>query len=877
MKELSQNGSNVLLQNSHAKLIISAQDASVQQVIDLKTGKDIRGEETPFFALVNQDKEVVAPTGVCLQDNVLNITTELGDFSVQVDIDEDYFVFTLLTHLPEGAFQGLLANANYAYDYKDKANTGACGIAMTYWANPVYYPDSKDCATRCEITRHLQDINGKYALIIAPIDQQRDIIKKVSLTIDRNVGIMSEIGGAWGRDSRLNFGNYMLEWETEKAYFEATLPFYKSIGVDQIDYHQSANLNFRQGDFKFERYANAAEFKKNVVDRLTENGIQAGLHTYAFYIRYDCDAILSDPVWQKDLSILETFTLAQDITAEDMFLPTVESTKDVSVDDGFFAKNTLYILVGEEIMQYESTADGFHIAKRGWAGTKATPHKAGETIKHIDGYYGVIAPIPGSELFLQIARNTAKAYNDAGFRMIYLDALDGIRMHCGPNESWYYAAMFLCEILKYCEITPLIEYSTIFPSIWPGRGRVGAYDTANRGYKRFIDRHVEDNARYIDRYSAPTLGWYDFFPKIENFPGNEHTKYHHTDDTEYLGSKALMYDFSIVHAGTAPKWLDRYAGLRRNVAIYRKYDDLRKAAYFDQERLEKLKEGKWEYRLKEKEDGEYTFEERDYQKVKLYDLNDADRNCGKFNNPFGQQLPFIRIEAMYSTAGGNAMELMHFDEDKELLEQELCAKYAEGVNLNGHLAKKVRVCGNGKAGGAVVIRNGGNVTGSGRGYLQYVIDTDFEGWREFILMETDNGERYDLPFEMDQHIYANHRSTMTKRLFGHTEVLTTGDMTGVRMGNVYACEHVYEILKNPTVKIGDTEIMFECELMSSDYIEFDGKTAKVIDRYGNEKTIWYQSNLQAPSGEFTAELTAKALNGNVARAKLTLGFTGEEV
>ena len=72
--------------------------------------------------------------------------------------------------------------------------------------------------------------------------------------------------------------------------------------------------------------------------------------------------------------------------------------------------------------------------------------------------------------------------------------------------------------------------------------------------------------------------------------------------------------------------------------------------------------------------------------------------------------------------------------------------------------------------------------------------------------------------------------------------------------------------------------MFECELKSSDYIEFDGKEAKVYDRYGNEKTIWFNSeNFKAPRGKFKATLTARALNRGVARAKLTFGFTGKEV
>lgn len=875
MKKIFETEAGIVLENNRAQIVLSKQDASVLRIWDKAGQKELRGEKTRFFALLQKDLTEVSPTGLSLQEDVLTVTTPLGDFSVQAGAEEDYFTFTLATALPEGAFQCVLANAKYDYDFTDKQNTGACGIAMTYWVNPVFYPDAKSCETRAEITRHLQDVNGKYALIIAPIVEQRDIIKKVCLTIDRKVGIMSQIGGAWGRDSRMNFGNYLIDFETSVEYIQQTKDYYHSAGIDQVDFHQGPGT-FRQGDFRFDRYPSAEEFKKNVSDVLAECDIQTGLHTYAFYIDYNCDTILANPVWQKDLGVLETFTLARDIGPEEMQIPTEESTKIVSDDFAFMSQNTPFILIGEELIRFEDTADGFRVAERGVAGTKAAAHKAGEKIKHIDGYYRVIAPIPGSELFLHIARDTARAFNEGGFSMIYLDALDGIRKHCGENENWYYSAMFLCELLQHCDKLPLIEYSTIFPSIWAARGRVGAYDFPNRGYRDFLRIHAKDNANYIDRYSAPTLGWYNFYPVSEGFPGNEHVKYNHTDEIEFMGTLAVTYDFSTVHTTTVPKFLDRYAGLRRNVALYKKYDDLRKQQYFTPEYLEKVKESPWECHLKETEQG-YVFEEKDYQTVKLYDLQDAGRNNGKFKNPFAGQVPFIRIEALLSSTGANPLELISLDENKDLTEQTLVKEHPQDVDLNQKLAKKVRVLGNGKPGSAIAIENRWETFKSNRSYLDYIIDTDFEGWREFVLVETDTGERPDLPFDEGENIYACYRSQMNNRMVSKTEIRTAGDVTGVRMGSVVACNHCYEVLKNPTVQIGDTKIVFECELMSTDYLEFDGETAKVFDRNGNEKQIWYQTTLTAPAGEFTASLTATPLNGNPARAKLTLGFTGKEI
>lgn len=460
--------------------------------------------------------------------------------------------------------------------------------------------------------------------------------------------------------------------------------------------------------------------------------------------------------------------------------------------------------------------------------------------------------------------------------MIYLDALDGICKHIPESEGWYYTAMFACEIIKNCKKYPVIEYSTIYPSIWPARGRIGAWDTAWRSYKIWNLKHTAENETYIDRYSAPTLGGYDFYPVTERFPGNEHTKYHHTDAIEHMGALAVMYDFSIAYQNCDAQRMERYAGLRRNVTLYKKYDHLRKTMHFSRELLEKVRNGRWEYHLAERPGGEIVFVEKEYQNIKLYDISNSERNKGTFINPFSAQRPFIRIEALLSTAEENPILLLELDESKELTAQKLVYEFGQELDLSDHIAKKVRVFGNGVKGGAIAIKMRCE-SNSEHGYGEYIIDTDFFGWREFVLAEADNGERPDLTFDDNETRYAIYRSGLNHERMTKIEVETVGDVSGVRMSSIYAYNHIYEILKNPTVRIGEESIMFECELMSSDFIEYDGEKAKVIDRYGNEKNIWHNGSVSVPTGNFEAMLTAKSLNRTIPRAQLTFGFTGEEL
>ncbi len=866
----------MILENKYTTVLLD-ENSKVISVTNKKTKKDIRGEETYFFSLIGEDKKtVIIPKKVNFCDGIFTVITQVGDFKIRAEIFDEYFSFELITYLPQKAFKLRMAHIKYNYDYSDKENTGACGIPLTYWTNPCFYPDCKDLETKAEIVRHLKDEGGKYALIISPIKEQKEIIKKASLTIDKEKGLFSELGGAWGRDAKINFSNYILLYETSKEFIQENVDFFKSVGIDQLDFHKEPDCVYRQGDFKYARYENGAEFKKNVTDVLKERDMTAGLHTYSFYIDYACDTILPNPEYQKQIGTIGTYTLKCDIDENEQFIPTDESTAHISSDFGFMRRNTQFILVGEEIIKFENADNGFKVANRGWAGTKASAHKKGEKIYQLDGYYHGFAPVPGSDLYLQIARNIAKTYNEGGFSMIYLDALDGVYQHCDRDEEgWYYAALFTFEVLKHCNTTPLIEYATMRPSLWLARGRIGAYDYPFRSYRNFNKEHSDYNKQYIDRYSAPTMGWFWFYPETDEYPGNEHTKYLHTDQVEFMGALGLMYNYSIVYCelDTLEKFKTK-KGNQRNLAIYKKYDDLRKAEYFSDEYLEKLRNGKWEYHLKE-EDGKYFFSEKDVQTKKLYNLDNEKMNKAHFSNPFKAQTPFVRIEAFMSSDETNPYTLLKLDKNKDILSQKLENSFGGEIDLSDRIAKKVSIFGNGKKGAiAIKLRS---ATNSIECYEEFVIDIDFEGWRDFVLLECDNGERRELPFDNSEHFYSIYRSGFHHHRVTSIEVETWGDVDDVKMSDIEAVTHKYEVFKNPTVKIGDTKVRFECELMSTDFIEFDGKVAKVIDRYTNEKEIYFEGNIEAPNGDFEMEVTAKSLNNNILRAQATCIFTGEDV
>lgn len=875
---------SLILENKWVSIAVSLLDAKVQRITDKVTGRDICGELVSFFALVGEDKQTeILPRGLSLAGDVVTVQTDLGNFSLRIQAEAEWFTFELLTALPKGAYKARLAHAKYDWDLQDSKVCCAVGVALTYWANPCFYPDAKIKETMAEVTAHLKDVGAKYALVIAPHDCHRSILKEVCLTIDKRYGIVTPHGGVWSRESALNMGNsFIVIEDAGEDFVLSRVEFFKKLGVDQLDFHKGPTV-FCQGDFAYADYRDDADFKARISDVLEQNGMTAGLHTYASYLDYSC-SLVADPKWQKDLSVLAEFTLAQNVSETDGFLPTEESTEGVSDDFGFFSRNTPYLLVGQEVIEFENAAGGFRIKQRGVAGSRIAKHWKGERICHLDGYYHGFSPVMGSELFFQIARNTAKTFCAGGFKTIYLDALDGITKHCdAKNEAWYYMAAFVTEVINHCAYPPMLEYSTICPALWAGRGRFGALDTPRRGYKCWNLCHAENNKVYLDRYGTATLGWYQFYPVEEEDLGNEHAKYHHTDAVHHLGSLAVMYDNNMVFTETPMEQFDGCPALQRNIAIYRQYDTLRKQRYFSEAVLEAIRSGKYEYHLAEPEPGRFVFEEKDYQVRKLYDLNSGERNTARISNPFGEQTPFVRIEALLSCGEGDSVTVLPLEKSKpveqylgeHLLEQEL--------DLTGLRAKKVSICGNGKPGSAVAImlrcRKGGE-----RARLEYFIDTDFTGWRDFVLIESDNGERPDLPFDgmRDENgkyhaTLAVYRSPYFHDSTARVQIDATKAAEGVKLSSVTACSHASAVLEEPSLQIGHTQVVFHCHLRSTDFIEFDGKCAKMIDRYGNEREVPFSGELIAPTGDFTARVTTKNREDHALRAQLTLGFTGKQI
>ncbi len=867
------DGENIVLKNDFAEISVFANDATVLSMKRLDTGESVLGGETAFFALFDSTNERVNIEKLSLDGDVITIHTVHADVRVKVECLDRYFTFEILDNLALPLEKIELARLDCDYETDGDSAYGVVGMTMTVNMNPTYNPDASLKKTKASAERVCGNTMGaKYALVAAPLELHRDILKEATLTIAPEKGITLTTSGAFAKDNLFARQNYTILLNSKPELVQDA-DKYLSMGVETLDFHQGP-WAFYNGNFKCTELRDLHEFKEKITDRLAENGISASLHTYVQYIAPQCHDLLSDVDFQKDLMVLESFTLAEDISDDDAEVKTVESIENVSTDHTFFSKSLPYLMIGEEIIQFSKGEKSFVKCLRGQCGTKAVAHRKGETVKHMEGYFNLFAPTPGSPLFLKVAENTAKAYNDGGFKMYYFDAIDGMWQH--TDKAWYYDALFVHTVLKHSIIPPILEFSDEPASLWCARSRGGAWDVPSRGYREFNKYHVERNRDELDSsHLVGMMGWYQLYSNADNSPGNNKYVYQYRDEAEHIGALTLINGYSMVHRGKLPS--PRYPAYVRNAEIYLKYYDLIKRGYFSGEYLSQLKDLDREFHLKNKGGDNWIFEEKKFVTKRYFDIEDENRNKDTFTNPFKAQKPFVRLFADMTTAGVDPMLLMPFDEDKQLFEKTEHS-YGAPIDLTNHSAIKVRIHGNGKKGGAVRITLTSRQIDSGYSNT-YIVETDFEGWRDYVFFDTHKAERPDLPFDSKfKHFYRVYLNGAMWNEITHIMVDTAGDIEGVRMGNIYGCRPMYDVIKNPTVKVGESELMFECELKSTDYIEWDGENANVYDRYGNETKIWCEGTLEVPQGEFSAELkSACSLNGGVQNMKLTFGFTGEEI
>ncbi len=877
--------------------------------LDKSTGVDrLDAASRSFAASVRAGGREHAPSAASREGERLRL--ELGTAGVTVTLravaEERHLTIEVLSLEGPGVEgKGVEAltfvNVPLALEGKPGEPFAACALALNLKTHVEEIPQpSRRLVARCY--PRFGFAGARAALIACPPGELRDALKEV-VTAAPDLP-HSPIGGPWALDAQIGRGSYLFNFGglSEKTADE-WIDLARRTGMNQIDFH--GGQSFRFGDCRPnpETYPDGLKSLRAAVDRLHASGIAAGLHTYAFFIDKRCPWVtpVPDPRLAKDA----TFALAGPIAADAKAAVVLEPTGAMSAVTGFFVRNSATVQVDDELITYGGVSKEppytFTGLVRGALGTRAAPHAAGRPVHHLKECFGLFAPDGDSTLLEEVAARTAQAFNEGGFDMMYMDALDGEDVLGGPENGWHYGSKFVFEVWKRLERPAAMEMSTFHHHLWCVRSRMGAWDHPTRGHKRFIDIHCEANEAVRRMFLPGHLGWW----AVKRWSGiqGEPT---YSDDIEYLCAKALGNDVGISVMGIDPVGLKTVPVLERLAGILRQHEELRRGVYFDEAVKAKLREPGKEFTLFRDPSRRWRFRRAGHAKHKVEAIDGAS-NAWTAENPFGEQPLGLRIEALLSAgpydapgsvtladfaspgefgersaAPGVAVELRSAPEPArpglpsgafratnsgKIPRKAAWAKarktFAPTLDLSKHQALGLWVHGDGR--GEVLNLQLTCPSHLVAGIGEHYVAIDFTGWRyvELIEPEAERYSEYSWPYGSP---YAIYRENVD---YGHVESLglwynnlPEGGEARCSLSPIRALPLVPAKLKSPAVTAGGKTIVFPVEMEPGSYLELlPGSGCKL---YGPDGTLLGEV---APRGE--APVLRPGANG------ITFGCDGE--
>ena len=872
------------------------------QFTDKSSGKSYCAQADTPFARLSKGGRGYDVTGASAKGSRLELN--FGDSGVQAVLEakaeKRCLTFEVLSVTGEGVDELAFANLDLSLKGDRDEPFAACALALNLKTNVSELPRASS-RLRALCYPRFGFEGAKVAIVACPPNELRAVMQEV-VTASPDLP-HSSIGGPWALNGKLNRGSYLFNFDgVSEANVDDWIRLAKSLGINQIDFHGGSSFRFGDCMPNPAVYPDGRASLKRVIDKLHAAGIAAGLHTYAFFIDPKCPWVtpVPDPRLGKDAC----FTLASALSSDAATVQVVEPTEKMSATTGFFVRNSVTLQVDDELITYSGVSKeppySFTGCKRGAFGTKPSAHEAGAKVYHLSQCFFLFAPDGDSTLLEEVAAKTADTFNECGFDMIYLDALDGEDVLGGPENSWHYGSKFVFEIWKRLNRPALQEMSTFHHHLWYVRSRMGAWDHPSRSHKKFIDIHCKSNENNERMFLPGHLGWWALKPIAS--PDTERT---FTDDIEYLCAKAAGTECGLSIMGVDPTSIQTNSALASLGAIVKQWEDLRNAGFFTQSVKSKLREPGHDFTLLRDSQGDPRICPADYSMHKFESLDD--RTSGwTVKNRFSAQPPQIRIEALWTAApydSSDAIILSDFKDVEEFNERRTssgvtarlessttqvkagavsalyCAKgagesvaggsaakfsptehgvrspiqgvwshygkpFSPAINLGERKAIGVWINGDGQ--GQVLnlqVRSPENVTG---GIADHYVPIDFKGWRYFELIEPEGArsENYGWPYAGN--VYAMYRELVNYSQVGSFGLwyanLPAGREVTCYLSPVKALAVKANTLHNPKLAINGTAIEFPADIPSGGYLELRSAS---------------DCKLYAPDGSFVANVTPR--------------------
>ncbi len=906
--------------------------------VDKAGGKDWCDRGTaPFFAHVRKAGTTFDCSEVVLNGNRMAVAFGTAGVRVAIAVERQplALVLEVIDVVGDGVEELTFCDLALTLKAKREDPFAACALALNLQTNVPQIPGLNRrmqalCCPRFGLS------GAKAAIVAAPLPAFRDALKE---TVESAPELPhSVLGGPWALDAEINRGSYLIDTEGKvgAATADDWIALAKNLGVRQIDFHTGKSMRFGDLAPNAALYPKGLADVKAVVGRMHAAGIAAGLHTYAFYIAKDSTWVT--PVPDPRLATDAAFKLADTLSADADLVPTDEPTRDMSTVTGFQIRNSVTLRIEDELITYSGVASappfGFTGCQRGAWGTKAAAHTKGATVAHLKECFGLFVPDGDSTLLAEVAARTAQVYNECGFDMIYLDALDGSDILAGGRHAWHYGSKFVFELAKRLERPALFEMSTLTHHLWYVRSRMGAWDVPPRAAKTFIDAHTIVNRDCEAMFLPSHLGWWGVFgwdpiQQERTFP----------DTMDYLCCKCIGTNCGLsLLVGFTPESYAKSANTQRLGALIKQYEELRRSRTVSDTAKARLAVPGDEFTLVKAGDGSPQFVPIHYAQHKIAALG-GEGETWTANNKFARQPLKLRIEVLATVASyddPNSAVIEDFKDTAQFTERSsqsgVTADLASATASTAAVPPATSEClltassthpdpetawalfskkftpplslagrglglwieGDGQ--GAVLNFQVKSPDCLGGGLQDHYVTMDFTGRRyvELIEPESERLVQYGWPYASRRTEWAHkgvsvgnvYKSIVTWADTGHVETLTVGCINlpvgktvNCRISPIKSLPIKKAKVVNPSVTAGNASLMFPVTLESGDYLEFRSvEDCKVYDVGGEMREVVVPEGVipTMEQGENTLSLgMAESQNQPRPRLRVTAITSGE--
>lgn len=622
VKDKREAGGDIIIENAELRFILSSNGTS-KSLIHKPTGQEclMEGIDLPAFS-ITQDrpydnehqlafpairKEFSSDT-IYLEGNKLVVGFELIDYLAYIDvkITDDYIGFALDKleyHMVDIGLKRKTEIDEFTLlqiPLKERINFGewlnvmwddnvAVNLLATNFKTKIDY-DSRPGykIVRAGGIAEVQIEGIGAAVITTGTGTLLDRIDKVERDYGLPLGVESR------RRSEYKNSYYELRGVTPENIDEH-IAFAKQGGFRQMVIYYT-DFAESMGHFPWKpQYANGIEDLREIVNKIEEAGMIAGLHLH--YNKAGMNDPYVTPKPDSRLNVREIFTLAKNVNRRDTVIVVEENPDGCTLEEG-----RRYLKIGNELVSYKGYTTNvpyqFTGCQRGALNTSLSNTDAGYMIGilDVDTWPVFVRFNQNTSIQEEVAERLANIYDQAGFKFVYFDGAEDVH-----PPYWYNVSKAQLDVYNAFGNKPVFSEGACKSHFsWHILTRGNAFDIFRPEVIKEATRiHPVAEAKLVSNdFTGIDFGWIGYVAPDDSTIGIQ------PDMLEYITSRAAGWNSIISLIGNLDQ-LKSHPRTEDNLEVIRRWEEVRANDILTAKQKKELRNPEQEHILLINEKGDF--------------------------------------------------------------------------------------------------------------------------------------------------------------------------------------------------------------------------------------------------------------------------------